>query len=165
MASKQQSSPTKPSVNEGTPSRYSGLASVEQDMGDVQSLLNMQQRTPSFSNMLGFKEFMGPPHRSFFLPGSLRPHMLSGMRTMPRGPQETYENGGNTIHLQVSNENVGFTPWSEWTSCSASCGRGIRTRTRSCLSSYNVMGVDRSCLGPTVQTRRCRIQRCPGNWF
>lgn len=159
--------------------RYSGLANIDQEMAHIpslQSLLNMPQQgnvreMPNARNVFRFqqmpnlrqftstKQALDIPSRQLM---SSMQFLKPGMGSMPQGEQqETYENGGKTIHVQGDND-IGFTPWSDWTHCSASCGRGIKTRSRSCISAFNAVGIDNSCLGPKVQTRRCRIRRCPG---
>lgn len=181
------STTTETSSSERTLSRYSGMAHFQQELGNIQSaqsLLNMPQQgnlqeianTPP--NVFGFRQAPNiqrvtgtslgsnlltgspnmPPAQSISSMQFLKP----GMGSTPQREQEAYENGGKTIHVQAANGNVGFTPWSEWTPCSASCGRGIRTRTRSCISAFSGVGIDRSCFGPKVQTKRCRKKRCPG---
>merc|ERR1711959_447854 len=47
--------------------------------------------------------------------------------------------------------------WSEWSSCSLTCGGGVQTRSRSILTSAN-SGAD---VCPTVETRECNTDNCP----
>lgn len=158
---------------------YSGLANIDQEMAHIpslESLLSMPQQgnvrqmpnAPSvfrFQRMPNLRQFTRAPQPPDFQSRQLMSSMQflkPGLDSMPPGDQqETYENGGKTIHVQGDND-IGFTPWSDWTHCSASCGRGIKTRSRSCISAFNAVGIDNSCLGPKVQTKRCRIRRCPG---
>ena len=53
-----------------------------------------------------------------------------------------------------------FLPWSDWSSCSLTCGSGEQTRTRTC---------DRNCAGvqnhDLSETQDCNDVDCPGkNW-
>ncbi|XP_053794370.1 thrombospondin-2 isoform X2 [Vidua chalybeata] len=48
----------------------------------------------------------------------------------------------------------GWSPWSDWTKCSVTCGSGTQMRGRSC-------DVTRSaCAGPHIQTRMCSFKKC-----
>ncbi|XP_014674793.1 PREDICTED: spondin-1-like [Priapulus caudatus] len=49
--------------------------------------------------------------------------------------------------------------WLEWSPCSATCGRGSRSRQR--MIKLQASGNGRSCPTKLVQTRKCRQQRCP----
>ncbi|MEE6484179.1 hypothetical protein FKM82_013780 [Ascaphus truei] len=54
--------------------------------------------------------------------------------------------------------------WSQWGACSITCGQGVQTRTRSCVSSpYGTL-----CSGPLRETRTCNnTATCPveGQWL
>ncbi|XP_067034731.1 furin-like protease kpc-1 isoform X2 [Acropora muricata] len=54
----------------------------------------------------------------------------------------------------------GFTPWSSWGRCSATCGEGFRRRSRTCTNPRPAYG-GRRCIGGNVQSQRCALNRCP----
>lgn len=64
----------------------------------------------------------------------------------------------------VYNLHIGWTEWSEWSLCSASCGEGSQVRTRSCKISD---GGKRRCQGLVNDVRNCTApSRCTvdGGW-
>ena len=60
---------------------------------------------------------------------------------------------------QVELTNVTWTPWSQWSSCSVSCGRGWITRRRFCLT------VTRKCEGRAIEMKFCHKKPCPGKYY
>lgn len=55
----------------------------------------------------------------------------------------------------------GYSHWSNFTSCSVTCGGGEQTRIRSCTNPVPCCG-GRNCehLGPSVETRKCNTCKC-----
>jgi len=59
----------------------------------------------------------------------------------------------------------GFTDWTEWGSCSTTCGEGIKTRSRTCTNPKPKNG-GKDCEGPREESSVCQIKPCPvdGKW-
>ena len=69
--------------------------------------------------------------------------------------------GAEELQNKLSKEdfevsNITWTPWSEWGSCSVSCGRGWISRRRFCLT------VTRKCEGRAIEMKFCHSRPCPG---
>ena len=57
----------------------------------------------------------------------------------------------------------GYSAWSSWSLCSASCGGGRHSRSRSCTNPPPSPGGNNcSQLGPDTETGKCNINGCPG---
>ncbi|XP_067939915.1 coadhesin-like [Watersipora subatra] len=61
--------------------------------------------------------------------------------------------------------NGGWSSWSPYSSCSKSCGGGVRTRTRTCTNPRPANG-GQFCSGASTQSDRCNTQGCQinGEW-
>ena len=56
-----------------------------------------------------------------------------------------------------------WTAWTEWTTCSKTCGAGTQTRERTCENPRPEHG-GRPCEGPKEQARVCNARNCPGKF-
>jgi semaphorin 5 len=56
---------------------------------------------------------------------------------------------------ELADMNIRLTPWSEWSECSTECGKGLRSRTRSCSNSQSVCDNAR-----TLDYSECESHRC-----
>ena len=59
--------------------------------------------------------------------------------------------------------NGGYSPWSDWTQCTVTCGGGESMRSRTCTNpSPEFGGKDCSSLGSSTETMKCKNDPCPG---
>ncbi|XP_068081375.1 hemicentin-1 isoform X2 [Anabrus simplex] len=68
-------------------------------------------------------------------------------------------------HMAECQIHGGWSEWSDWTSCSESCGRGTRRRYRKCDNPTPMYG-GQPCLGSDAQQEYCLQRPCPinGGW-
>jgi hypothetical protein len=74
---------------------------------------------------------------------------------------------GNTSETRICNMTTcpvdgGWSPYSEWNLCSAACGGGTQTRSRTCTNPSPVNG-GVQCIGDAVDSQSCNTQPCPTN--
>ena len=66
--------------------------------------------------------------------------------------------------------NGGYSEWTDFTACTATCGSAAKTRTRTCTNPIpNYFGQNCSQLGVAIETLDCNLQPCPidgkfGEW-
>ena len=59
----------------------------------------------------------------------------------------------------------GYSPFTNWSDCTETCGGGEQTRTRTCTNPEPQLGgKDCSSFGPDFEKRKCNTQKCPGNF-
>ncbi|KXJ28705.1 Polycystic kidney disease protein 1-like 2 [Exaiptasia diaphana] len=54
----------------------------------------------------------------------------------------------------------GFTEFTNWTTCNATCGGGLQSRTRNCTNPVPRNG-GQNCTGPSEEIKACNIHLCP----
>ncbi len=54
----------------------------------------------------------------------------------------------------------GWGPWSPWATCSATCGGGVKSRTRECNSPQPQHGGNK-CIGEAHDSDSCNKKECP----
>ncbi|XP_078573545.1 SCO-spondin-like isoform X3 [Branchiostoma floridae x Branchiostoma japonicum] len=94
----------------------------------------------------------------------------SGTQSRTRGRTSEYCGGsgcsGSSSQVQACNRqccpvNCQWSSWGSWSSCSASCGSGTQTRTRSIAVPVSCAG--RACDGGTTESKSCNGGCCPRN--
>lgn len=67
----------------------------------------------------------------------------------------------DNIQPEMNEKDVYWTTWSKWNDCSLSCGEGISSRTRTCMSRNPTSDIDLKCDGQSVEYKLCKVQECP----
>ena len=115
-------------------------------------------RTPARIIMLGIKYFVIKKTHS-----SSRPTRRTSINNV--SVEKRLLSLSSTVESFVAASVDGvWSLWSRWSRCSATCGHGVRKRSRQCTSPRPKFG-GRPCDGHPLQTVSCRVKRqCPGRW-
>ena len=62
---------------------------------------------------------------------------------------------------EIARVDGGYSDFGDWSVCSAECGGGTQTRSRTCTNPAPVFG-GADCVGDSSETRECNTQGCPG---
>ena len=68
-----------------------------------------------------------------------------------------------TLHVYIILVDGEWSRWTEWTSCSRTCGIGEKKRSRTCTNPRPANG-GKDCPGAANETRECSNRICPGSW-
>ena len=76
------------------------------------------------------------------------------------------KNISSIIYISYLAVNGGYSNWTRWSNCSATCGNGVMTRSRQCNNPTPAGPDAKDCssLGPTEETRKCYLKRCHGKF-
>ncbi|XP_062864238.1 adhesion G protein-coupled receptor B3 [Trichomycterus rosablanca] len=123
----------------------------------TEGCLTAQLRGPHACNLSA--EVKRPSKEEFGLIGE---HTVKSQRPRsvhdPKGRQERDE----AAKFMAQTGDPGADEWSQWSSCSVTCGQGLQVRTRTCITTYGT-----HCSGPLRETRVCNnTAPCPvhGVW-
>ena len=89
---------------------------------------------------------------------------LDGFKNMPL--KSFAKNISSLIYITYLAVNGGYSNWTRWSKCSATCGDGVMRRSRQCNnpSPRGPDSKDCSDLGPIEETRKCYLKPCHGNF-
>ena len=65
-----------------------------------------------------------------------------------------------TLHCMFIVDGV-LSAWSNWTTCTVTCGGGVKQRNRSCIFD-DVAPPGNNCTGNLTETQTCEDNPCPG---
>uniref|UniRef100_A0A8C6UL54 Uncharacterized protein n=1 Tax=Neogobius melanostomus TaxID=47308 RepID=A0A8C6UL54_9GOBI len=74
---------------------------------------------------------------------------------------------GDKLQAEACNgtccDGEGWSPWSDWSACSVSCGEGVKHRKRKCSAQQECV---LACPGDSEETQACPVLTCPdhGGW-
>lgn len=96
------------------------------------------------------------------------PHAFSQKNFLIKGTQSSFK-FLLIRHLILADIDGGFTEWSEWSECSATCGGGTHYRSRTCTN-LPPKNDGKPCseqvnLGPPKETENCNTQDCRKTWI
>ena len=76
------------------------------------------------------------------------------------------KNISSIIYISYLAVNGGYSNWTRWSNCSATCGNGVMTRSRQCNNPTPAGPDAKDCssLGPTEETRKCYLKPCHGKF-
>lgn len=77
--------------------------------------------------------------------------------TMQSFPSWHIREASDGLYIAVDGR---WSEWSQWSNCSATCGNGTTTRTRSCIGPVNG---GKPCEGNQTQSKTCN-NKCPGKY-
>lgn len=74
----------------------------------------------------------------------------------------------NSLSCYFVSVDGAYTPWTQWSECTATCGGGTQMRNRSCTNPPP-QNEGKTCLdqglGPQLETQNCNMEPCPSKLF
>ncbi|XP_071998295.1 adhesion G protein-coupled receptor B3 isoform X5 [Engystomops pustulosus] len=124
----------------------------------TEGCLTQELQTTQVCNLS--KEAKRPPKEEF---GMIGDHTIKSQRPRSVHEKRVTQEQADAAKFMAQTVNGVWEEWSPWSLCSFTCGKGQRTRTRTCTPpQYG----GRLCGGPEIQHKPCNIALCPvdGLW-
>ena len=67
------------------------------------------------------------------------------------------------LNFNYNSVDGGWSEFGDWSDCSATCGGGTQTKTRTCNNPAPAHG-GLDCQGESGETQNCNTQECPGKF-
>ncbi|XP_033860615.1 adhesion G protein-coupled receptor B3-like isoform X1 [Acipenser ruthenus] len=123
----------------------------------TEGCLTAQLRTAQVCNLSA--EVKRPPKEEF---GMMGEHTIKSQRPRSVHEKRVPQEQADAAKFMAQTGDSGTEDWSQWSSCSVTCGQGSQVRTRACVSPYGT-----HCSGPLRESRVCNnTALCPvhGSW-
>nr|XP_033793243.1 adhesion G protein-coupled receptor B3 isoform X4 [Geotrypetes seraphini] len=123
----------------------------------TEGCLTQELQTTQICNLS--REARRPPKEEF---GMMGDHTVKSQRPRSVHEKRVPQEQGDAAKFMAQTGDSGVDEWSQWSSCSVTCGQGSQVRTRTCIPPYGT-----HCSGPLRETRVCNnTALCPvhGVW-
>ncbi|XP_069091833.1 adhesion G protein-coupled receptor B3 isoform X5 [Pleurodeles waltl] len=123
----------------------------------TEGCLTQELQTTQVCNLS--REAKRPPKEEF---GMMGDHTIKSQRPRSVHEQRVPQEQADAAKFMAQTGETGVDEWSQWSSCSVTCGQGSQVRTRTCVPPYGT-----HCSGPLRESRVCNnTALCPvhGVW-
>lgn len=91
--------------------------------------------------------------------GMMGDHTIKSQRPRSVHEKRVPQEQADAAKFMAQTGESGVEEWSQWSTCSVTCGQGSQVRTRTCVSPYGT-----HCSGPLRESRVCNnTALCPGS--
>jgi len=123
-------------------------------LNKTEGCLTQELQTTQVCNLT--REAKRPPKEEF---GMMGDHTIKSQRPRSVHEKRVPQEQADAAKFMAQTGESGVEEWSQWSTCSVTCGQGSQVRTRTCVSPYGT-----HCSGPLRESRVCNnTALCPGS--